>query len=177
LAEDRETITQLRTRLAALQADLVAARLAEDQARARAANSPASTLEDFFEQEGSKTSSNLRHLPVGLRVMVVDPLPWQSTENNRVRLAQAEMLLWYPLLGLAVFGVLTGRNRLTMIAFPVLVGGGIIVMYALSEGNFGTAYRHRGEVVWAVAVLASIGAERLVDRRMTRSLRPSLPQG
>jgi hypothetical protein len=49
--------------------------------------------------------------------------------------------------------------------FPILVGGGILVMYALTEGNIGTAYRHRGEFVWVVAILGSSGLDRLVARR------------
>jgi hypothetical protein len=41
-------------------------------------------------------------------------------------------------------------------------------MYALTEGNLGTAYRHRGEFVWVVALLAALGLSRVVawsDRR------------
>ena len=35
-------------------------------------------------------------------------------------------------------------------------------MYALSEGNFGTAYRHRGEASWALALFAAVGAHAIV---------------
>ncbi|MDQ3677323.1 MAG: hypothetical protein M3401_11060, partial [Actinomycetota bacterium] len=59
------------------------------------------------------------------------------------------------------------RHRRTL-AFPVLAGGAILMMYGLTEGNLGTAYRHRGEFVWVVALLAAIGAERIAAWRSER---------
>jgi hypothetical protein len=57
--------------------------------------------------------------------------------------------------------------------FPVIVATGIVIQYALSEGNVGTAYRHRGEFVWVVALLAALGAHAIVrtglDWRARRS--------
>ena len=38
-------------------------------------------------------------------------------------------------------------------------------MSSLFEGNLGTAFRHRGQVLWALAVLAALGAQRLWLRR------------
>lgn len=164
------------TRLAALAAEAEAAakaaeaaaaqaRLDEQRALERAQRSPASNLEDLFGDGGATTSSSLSAFPIGLRVMVLDPLPWQSTSNFRVNLAKIETVFWYPLLALAAIGLVAGRRRLSVLAFPILAGGGIFVMYALSEGNFGTAFRHRGETVWAVGVLAAVGAEALLRRR------------
>jgi hypothetical protein len=67
------------------------------------------------------------------------------------------MLLWYPLLLLAALGLVGVRRHARVLAFPLVLGGGIATMWALVEGNFGTAYRHRGEFVWAVVVLAAAG--------------------
>jgi hypothetical protein len=100
--------------------------------------------------------------------MLVEPLPWQFGENRSVQLAAAETLVWYPLLALAVIGLVLWRRQLGLIAFPVLVAGGVAVMYGLAEGNFGTAYRHRGELVWAVTVIAAHGAWALAERRRKR---------
>lgn len=146
-------------------AELAAALAAEERALARVQKSPASTLGGLFGDGGGTTSSSLSALPIGLRVMILDPLPFIPTDNSRVRMAMGEMLLWYPLLGLGLVGVVAGRRRLTDIAFPTLVAGGTFLMYALSEGNFGTAFRHRGETVWAVAILAAVGVEALLRRR------------
>lgn len=110
-------------------------------------------------QDGSSGGQgNLRYLPRGLSVMVLYPYPWRSGSNGRVRLARAESLVWYPLLLLALLGVATRlRRHARVLTYPLVLAGGTATMWALVEGNFGTAYRHRGEFVWAVVVLATAG--------------------
>ena len=111
-------------------------------------------------EEDAVLSPTIRHLPKGLSVMLFEPYPWQTIDNSRVRLAQLENVLWYPVLALAALGVVhifrDARTR-TALAFPLFAGSGILLVYALAEGNFGTAYRHRGEVVWAAFLLATAG--------------------
>lgn len=102
----------------------------------------------------------LAHLPRGLSVMLLEPFPWQPAHNAQLWLAKLEMLLWYPLLALATLGLVAAvvrRSWRPTVAFPALVGGGTLVVAALAEGNFGTAFRHRGELVWEVALLAALG--------------------
>lgn len=106
----------------------------------------------------------LSYLPVGLVVYLLEPLPWRMG-GTAVLLAKLETLLWYPLLLLGLFGAAVMVRRLRGCAgFPVLVAGGLSVGYGMAEGNFGTAYRHRGEIVWAVAVAAATGAQWLWAR-------------
>lgn len=113
--------------------------------------------------------SELRHLPTGLAVMLIEPHPFRRAPNTQVWLAKAEMLLWYPLLGLAVVGLIsilrTGPRAFRAAAFPVLVGGASLFVAALAEGNFGTAFRHRGEFVWVVSLLAAVGLRHVWLRR------------
>lgn len=116
----------------------------------------------------ASTARNLRALPRGLSVMLLEPLPHQVEDNPRLRLAFLENLVWWPLLALAAVGLATCRRRLAVLAFPILCGGAVLLLYALAEGNFGTAYRHRGELVWAVAILAASGADVLRTRRQSR---------
>jgi hypothetical protein len=52
-----------------------------------------------------------------------------------------------------------------VLAFPLLVGGALVCMWALVDGNIGTAFRHRGEIVWAVVVLAAHGLATVTGRR------------
>jgi hypothetical protein len=100
---------------------------------------------------------NVRHLPRGLSVMLLEPAPVPFTGTLSLRLARLESLIWYPLLALALVGLWNVRRHLRVFAFPLLAGGGIFVMYALTEGNVGTAHRHRGEFVWVVVLLAVYG--------------------
>ena len=68
--------------------------------------------------------------------------------------------MWYPLLLLALVGVRQRWRSLTPeLAFTLLVTSGLAVMWGLVEGNFGTAYRHRGELVWGVVIFAGIVAQ------------------
>lgn len=121
------------------------------------------------DDEAGSAVADLRHLPRGLTVMLLEPLPGNDQlSNRRVQLAFAENLVWWPLLALAAVGLALGRSQLRVLAFPALSAGAIAVLYALSEGNFGTAFRHRGEIVWAVALLAWSGAHAL-RRRSGRS--------
>jgi hypothetical protein len=86
-------------------------------------------------------------------------------------MARLESLVWYPLLLLAVVGLWASRKHLRDMTFPLLVGGGVLVVYALTEGNIGTAYRHRGEFVWVVILLAMLGANALLEKRKARTTR------
>jgi hypothetical protein len=119
--------------------------------------------------------SSVSYLPTGLTVIALRPYPWEarSAASSGVRLAGVEALVWYPILLLALIGVTTLRGRLRYMAFPLLAGAATAVMYGLTEGNVGTAYRHRGEFVWVVALLAAMGAERLYRMRSAR--RRALP--
>jgi hypothetical protein len=102
--------------------------------------------------------ADLRYFPRGLTVILLEPFPITSFSGGSVRLAQGELVFWYPLLVLGLFGVPEAFRRRRRLAFGIVTGGALVVVYALSEGNFGTAFRHRGELVPPLAVLAALGA-------------------
>jgi hypothetical protein len=113
--------------------------------------------------------SDIGYLPHGVAALVAQPAPWQLG-SGKARLAGLEGVIWYPLLLLALFGLLGARRHLDVLAFPIIIGAGTLVMWSLVEGNLGTAYRHRGEFTWVVCVLAGLGGEQLLDRwRVRRS--------
>jgi len=114
-------------------------------------------------------ASSLAYLPTGVTVVALRPWPWESSSRNLgISMARAETIIWYPLLLLALIGLSAVWKHRRALAFPVLVGGGVLATYALTEGNLGTAYRHRGEFVWVVALLAAVGVERVVAWRNAR---------
>jgi hypothetical protein len=110
------------------------------------------------------TQATLHHLPKGLLAFLVRPFPWEKTTKAGVEVARAENLVWYLLYGLAIVGAWMCRRR-AVVAFPVFVMGGIVAIAGVSQGNVGTAFRHRGQLLWALAVLAVVPLERLVQRR------------
>jgi hypothetical protein len=101
--------------------------------------------------------------------MFLDPLPRHLGRSPNLRYPFLEHIVWYPLLILSLVGVRQRWRRLTPeLAFTLLVTGGLAIMWALVEGNFGTAYRHRGELVWGVVVFAGIGIDHLLGRINSR---------
>ncbi len=117
-------------------------------------------------------ASSLTYLPTGVTVVALRPWPWERSSGSLgIRMARAETIVWYPLLLLALVGLGTAFGHRRTLAFPILAGGAILAMYGLTEGNLGTAYRHRGELVWVVALLAALGAERIGRWRHERRRR------
>jgi hypothetical protein len=112
----------------------------------------------------SGLSENLRYLPRGVAVVLFWPYPWQATSNAAVRVARLENLVWYPVLLVGLIGLGQVLRHRAVLLVPLLLAGGLGLASALTEGNFGTAYRHRGEFVWVAAILAAVGADAL-DRR------------
>ena len=106
-----------------------------------------------------------RHLPCGLPAATLRPYPWESGGSLGLDLARLEALVWYPLLALALFGVTRAWPARRSLAVPVLASLGSIAVYASVEGNLGTAFRHRAEAVWGVALLAALGGQAIADHR------------
>lgn len=121
---------------------------------------PGVTLSD-----DSALAPDIRHLPRGISVMLIEPLPLPFDGSPSLKLARLESLIWFPLLIAGGYGLWVSRRHLRAFAFPISCAGGVLLMYALTEGNVGTAHRHRGEIVWIVALLASLGLSHFMDRR------------
>ena len=109
--------------------------------------------------------ASLAALPRGLVAVTLRPFPWEPARNVALLFAAIENLGWVVLYVLAAVGAFAGWRRRDALAFPFLVTGGILVVAAVSQANLGTAFRHRGQVLWALSVLAVVGLQHLVDAR------------
>lgn len=109
-------------------------------------------------------SSNIRHLPRGVIAVLFRPFPWETSTSTASTFAKLDNLVWYVIAGLGILGLWTVRRRREF-ALIVLLVFGTIGVYALAEGNLGTAFRHRGEAVWAVALLACAFLDQRARRR------------
>lgn len=158
----QERLERLEEQIAVL--DAVIDRLAEEgDDREDVLDEPA--IPDPTDLEGEGLAPELAYLPRGISVMLIEPFPIPFTGSVSLRLARAESLVWYPLLLLALVGLVQAFKHRQATAFPILAGGAILVMYSLTEGNIGTAHRHRGEFVWVVVLLAGMGWHHLARRR------------
>ncbi|MFC1575201.1 glycosyltransferase family 39 protein [Gemmatimonadota bacterium] len=107
--------------------------------------------------ETETLGGSVRYLPVGFAFLLFAPFPW-AIETTLQAAAAPETLLWYPVLIFALLGmknsVLQGKH-LTVIPLSVLII--VTTSYALVEGNFGTAYRHRAQIMPLFFIFAAVG--------------------
>jgi hypothetical protein len=108
-------------------------------------------------------------LPIGLAYFLLAPFPWTIT-GFRQALTLPEMLFFYSLLPGIIAGVrVLIRERLPHSLMVLLITAGLTFGYALGEGNAGTAYRHRAQVICFYLIFAAAGIE---ARRRGGSLAP-----
>jgi hypothetical protein len=95
-------------------------------------------------------------------------------------LARVENLEWYVLYALCAIGILVSiRRRAARLAlqFPMLLLAMMIVTAAVTQGNLGTAFRHREQTLWALALGAAAGAQWLASRWALRRAETAPPAG
>ena len=107
-------------------------------------------------------------LPSGLYNTMVRPFLWRPSDIRSASaghvLAGLEAPLWVTGYLFAAAGSVLFRRRVDVIGFPVLIVLAIAISGAATHGNLGTAFRHRGQVLFAIAVLGAAGLEALIDR-------------
>jgi hypothetical protein len=121
-------------------------------------------------------TSGFSHLPEGLLNVTMRPYPWESTPSLSLFLARVENVGWYLLYALCALGIVVSiRRRAARLAlqFPMLLLGMMVGIAALTQGNLGTAFRHRDQVLWALALGAAAGAQWLSVRWAQRRAAPS----
>lgn len=110
----------------------------------------------------------LMALPVGLVYLLFAPFPWAVSSTLQM-LTLPEVLLWYALVPFTVLGArraLGEASRYTLI--PVAVLCVVLSTYALVEGNLGTAYRHRAQIMPFLFLFTAAGIEGWRIRRERR---------
>ena len=98
-------------------------------------------------------------LPVGLVYFLLAPFPWTIT-GMRQALTLPEMLFFYSLIPSILRGIRALlKERLSHALMALLITAGLTIGYALGEGNAGTAYRHRAQVIGFYLIFAAAGIE------------------
>jgi hypothetical protein len=99
----------------------------------------------------------LQFFPVGLAFFLFSPFPWQ-VGSTLTLMTLPEQLVWYALMPMVVAGGLYLVRERYHAFGPILVFLALTTsIYALVEGNAGTAYRHRAQVLVFFLILASVG--------------------
>lgn len=106
----------------------------------------------------SSFSGVMSALPQGFTYLMLAPFPWDVT-NLRQAATIPEVIVWWLMVPLMVYGLWYTIRRLPREAMPILVFLVVLTFtYSISQGNVGTAYRQRAQlqVIYFVFVAVSI---------------------
>ena len=115
------------------------------------------------------TEGALTAIPVGCLYLLFAPFPWQLA-SFRQSLPLPEMIVWWLSFPLLVLGLWYGvKHRLNEVAPIVIFTTLLTLAYSLVQGNVGTAYRQRSQLLVFYFIFLAAGImimkERAEDRR------------
>jgi hypothetical protein len=113
----------------------------------------------------STTSGALSVIPIGMVYLLFAPFPWQII-NLRQSITLPEMMLWWASFPLLVLGGwFTLKYRLRQ-ALPILLFTTMLTLaYSVFQGNVGTAYRQRSQLLIFYFIFVAVGFVLLRERR------------
>lgn len=116
----------------------------------------------------STTSGALTTIPVGLLYLLFAPFPWQLA-SLRQSITLPEMILWWGSFPMLVLGLwFSVRYRLRQIS-PILVFSVMLSLaYSVFQGNVGTAYRQRAQLLVFYFVFVAVGYVLMMEKREER---------
>jgi hypothetical protein len=135
----------------------------------------------------STAEGALSAVPQGLLYLMFAPFPWQAN-NLRQAITIPEVLIWWSMIPLLVYGLIYAVRHRLRNAFPILIFSFLLTLfYSIFQGNVGTAYRQRTQIQVFFFMFIAVGwtvykenkeNERLVrvaaQRRVEESLRARL---
>ena len=110
------------------------------------------------------TEGALTAIPIGLMYLLFAPFPWDMA-TLRQSITLPEMVLWwsaFPLLVLGLYFAL--RHRLRQVAPIVIFTTMLTLAYSVFQGNVGTAYRQRSQLLVFYFIFVAVGAVLLKER-------------
>ena len=120
------------------------------------------------------TEGALTAIPIGLVYLLFAPFPWDMA-TLRQSITLPEMLVWwasFPLLVLGLWYAL--RHRLRQVAPIVIFTTMLTIAYSVFQGNVGTAYRQRSQLLVFYFIFVAVGAillkEKAEDKRRQQQL-------
>jgi hypothetical protein len=113
----------------------------------------------------STTSGAISIIPFGMVYLLFAPFPWQVA-NLRQSITLPEMLIWWGSFPLLVLGFwFTVKYHLRRI-LPILIFTTMLTLaYSLFQGNIGTAYRQRSQLLVFYFIFVAVGFVLLKEKR------------
>ncbi len=119
----------------------------------------------------SSTSGAISTIPMGVLYLLFAPFPWQIT-SLRQSITLPEMVVWWASFPLLVLGLWFAiKYRLRMIS-PILIFTVMLTLaYSVFQGNVGTAYRQRAQLLVFYFIFVAVGFVLLKEKREERKQR------
>lgn len=119
----------------------------------------------------STTSGALSQIPLGLVYLLFAPFPWQLA-SLRQSITLPEMLVWWACFPLLVLGLwFTIKHRLRQMS-PILIFTCMLTLsYSVVQGNVGTAYRQRSQLLVFYFIFVAVGAVLFKEKRADKRRR------
>ncbi len=135
----------------------------------------------------STASGAIRAVPTGILYLLFAPFPWQL-QSLRQSITLPEMLIWWACFPFLVVGLwFTFRYRLRQ-SFVIFIFTTMLTLaYSIFQGNVGTAYRQRAQILVFYFIFVAVGivllrerweerrAQEQVERSKFRHVTPVLP--
>jgi hypothetical protein len=120
------------------------------------------------EVDVSTTEGAISTIPIGMVYLLFAPFPWQLA-SLRQSITFPEMVVWWLSFPLLVLGIWYSINyRLRQIA-PILIFTTMLsIAYSVFQGNVGTAYRQRAQLLVFYFIFVAVGFVLLKERKENR---------
>lgn len=115
------------------------------------------------------TEGALTVIPIGVIYLLFAPFPWQLA-SLRQSLTLPEMIVWWVSFPLLILGLWYAiKYRLREVSPILLFTSMLTLAYSVFQGNVGTAYRQRSQLLVFYFIFVAVGAvlvkEKIEDRR------------
>lgn len=116
----------------------------------------------------STTSGALSTIPMGMLYLLFAPFPWQVV-SLRQSITLPEMVVWWASFPMLILGLWFAiKYRLRMIS-PILIFTVMLTLsYSVFQGNVGTAYRQRAQLLVFYFIFVAVGFVLLKEKREER---------
>jgi dolichyl-phosphate-mannose-protein mannosyltransferase len=119
----------------------------------------------------STASGAIQAVPTGIVYLLFAPFPWQL-ESLRQSITLPEMLIWWAAFPFLVLGFwFTFRYRLRQ-SFVIFIFTTMLTLaYSIFQGNVGTAYRQRSQILVFYFIFVAVGIVLLKEKLEEKRLR------
>ena len=122
------------------------------------------------ELDVSTAGGALSALPIGASYLLFAPFPWQLS-SFRAAITLPEMLVWWACFPILIMGLGYAVRHKFREALPILLFTLVLTLaYAIFQGNVGTAYRQRAQLMVFYFIFIAVGYVIFKERRENRKL-------